>query len=345
MSVEQVGTGKDIRPAHRAFIGYWMLMLVFAPLVVAPEAFALWVMNEANMQPPSAEGIAGMSGLVRGVALIAIAAIYVMKILIPQLSNRYQITEDRVIEIKGIIKRDQNTTELAHIRRVNARVGYVGRIMQLLGFKGYGDLICYTAGSGEEDITLFGLLDPVKVEGRIRELIAEHQQSRSEHTGGSSSEDAEARPHKDVSGESGELQKRVAMLEQRVAYLEHRVAKGAGVASQPVRASTEARGEPSKQEGGILAANVSGVSKGLDLTPPDGDVDRSGWDLSATLSEDDRAQADPQSPAPEEDYYTEPTPKMFGDGGELAGQPAKESEKGKKKGSGGESVGLLMDED
>ncbi|KRW83641.1 PH domain-containing protein [Marinobacter sp. P4B1] len=348
MSVEQIGTGKDIRPAHRAFIGYWVLMLAFLPLIVAPEFFASWVVNSAGMEPPGKEGYAGISGLVRALAFVVVGGIYLMKILIPQLSNRYQVTEDRVVEIKGIIKRDQNTTELAHIRRVNARVGYVGRIMQMLGFKGYGDLVCYTAGSGDEDITLTGLLDPVKVEGRIRELIAEHHNNRSSHTGGSVSAGTKDQPDGQVGDKDAGVANRLAMLEQRIAYLEHHLLRGGQGSSSQLSAEDKSDQRSPKQPGSILGASVSD-----DLgSPSQSDAESEGhaadWHLSTLPSYEDsenpEGTSEMKSETPEEDWL-EPTPKMFGDDGELSKPSSEKDRKGQKKDFGGESVGMLMDEE
>lgn len=278
MSLEDVGSGKTMRPALRSFINEWILVALILPLALNPQRLAQIIMSYTEYSGSLANVQPELWNIARLIGVMLIAYILLMRVVIPIIANRYQITENRIVEIYGILKRDTNSTELSHIRRANAKIGFIARVMEICGFKPFGDLVCYTAGSGDEDLTLHGILEPGKVEERMRELLHASQPA---HTGGldssesnAVSSDALSQVHATLASER-EYRKE---LERRVAILEYQINPGSQSHSQHVD-----------------------------------QVERS----PQTSSEPDRSAQSYVPVLDTDDIDTEPAPKMFGEGGEL----------------------------
>lgn len=278
MSLEDVGSGKTMRPALRSFINEWILVALIMPLALNPQRLAQIIMSYTEYSGSLANVQPELWNIARLIGVMLIAYILLMRVVIPIIANRYQITENRIVEIYGILKRDTNSTELSHIRRANAKIGFIARVMEICGFKPFGDLVCYTAGSGDEDLTLQGILEPGKVEERMRELLHASQPA---HTGGldssesnAVSSDALSQVHATLASER-EYRKE---LERRVAILEYQINPGSQSHSQ----------------------HVDQVERSPQISS---EPDRSAQSYVPVLDTDD--------------IDTEPAPKMFGEGGEL----------------------------
>lgn len=278
MSLEDVGSGKTMRPALRSFINEWILVALILPLALNPQRLAQIIMSYTEYSGSLANVQPELWNIARLIGVMLIAYILLMRVVIPIIANRYQITENRIVEIYGILKRDTNSTELSHIRRANAKIGFIARVMEICGFKPFGDLVCYTAGSGDEDLTLHGILEPGKVEERMRELLHASQPA---HTGGldssesnAVSSDALSQVHATLASER-EYRKE---LERRVAILEYQINPGSQSHSQ----------------------HVDQVERSPQISS---EPDRSAQSYVPVLDTDD--------------IDTEPAPKMFGEGGEL----------------------------
>lgn len=278
MSLEDVGSGKTMRPALRSFINEWILVALILPLALNPQRLAQIIMSYTEYSGSLANVQPELWNIARLIGVMLIAYILLMRVVIPIIANRYQITENRIVEIYGILKRDTNSTELSHIRRANAKIGFIARVMEICGFKPFGDLVCYTAGSGDEDLTLQGILEPGKVEERMRELLHASQPA---HTGGldssesnAVSSDALSQVHATLASER-EYRKE---LERRVAILEYQINPGSQSHSQ----------------------HVDQVERSPQISS---EPDRSAQSYVPVLDTDD--------------IDTEPAPKMFGEGGEL----------------------------
>lgn len=227
MSLEDVGSGRTMRPALRSFINEWILVGLIMPLALSPYRLAQMLASRTDYLPLIQNIQAEIWNIAQVIGVMLIAYILLMRILIPIIANRYQITENRIVEIYGILKRDTNSTELSHIRRANAKIGVLARIMEICGFKPYGDLVCYTAGSGDEDLTLHGILEPGKVEERMRDLLRESQAAKEDaHTGGQDS------PSSNLSSVAALATVNASLatereyrkdLERRVAIIEHQL--------------------------------------------------------------------------------------------------------------------------
>jgi len=319
MSLKDVGTGNTMRPALRSFVKEWILVAALVPFVLRPDRVVDAVLAFTEFAGYAAGIQAEVWIIVRAIAFMLIAYTLLMSVAIPVIANRYQITGDRIIEVYGILKRDTNSTELAHIRRANAKVGVFARMMEICGFKPFGDLICYTAGSGDEDLTLKGILEPGKVEERMRELLkASQDEANAKHTGGPSSGNSGF----EGKGGAGDIMRAIFSereyrkeLERRVAILEHQV----GIAPRHTGTSDRPKQPKSKQP----------VTSRVDTPIP--------YDVEHGQANNEPEFPTYQSPSLIDDPivepdYAEPTPKMFGDGGELATQRERV-----------ESVGILTD--
>lgn len=282
MSLEDVGSGKTMRPALRSFINEWILVALILPLALNPQRLAQIIMSYTEYSEALANVQPELWNIAQLIGVMLIAYILLMRVVIPIIANRYQITENRIVEIYGILKRDTNSTELSHIRRANAKIGFLARIMEICGFKPFGDLVCYTAGSGDEDLTLHGILEPGKVEERMREMLrASQAAAEGAHTGGLDPRGSNAASSEELTNIQAALASEREYrkdLERRVAILEYQVSPGSQSRSQPVEQVER---------------------------PPQ------------TSSEPDRSAQSYVPVLDADEVDTEPAPKMFGEGGEL----------------------------
>jgi len=88
-------------------------------------------------------------------------------IMLPIWTTEIGVTSQRIIYKTGFISRDTKELQLRSIEEVSMQQGVLGRIL------GYGRIEIY--GTGEEEITLPNLDDPLELRKALQEAIGEAQ--------------------------------------------------------------------------------------------------------------------------------------------------------------------------
>ncbi len=75
----------------------------------------------------------------------------------------YTITDRRIVERQGILRRDERSAHIDRVQNVNVRQGVVERIF------GVGTVEVETAGNDEADIYMRGVADPIGIRQQMDE--------------------------------------------------------------------------------------------------------------------------------------------------------------------------------
>jgi uncharacterized membrane protein YdbT with pleckstrin-like domain len=103
------------------------------------------------------------------ILLIFIALISVIIAEVKRIKQEYLVTNLRIIDTYGIMKKSTTVMMANQVERVYSTQGVLQRLMR------YGDVVVDT---GEDQVVLEGVHDPKKVEGAITQAMASRLPSR-----------------------------------------------------------------------------------------------------------------------------------------------------------------------
>ncbi len=98
------------------------------------------------------------------VALCILGIILFLAILIPIWSQQIAVTDQRLIYRRGLVRRATHELQLRAVEEVSVQQGILGRIL------GFGRLT--VNGTGEQEIDLPALADPVTLRQKIQEAMS-----------------------------------------------------------------------------------------------------------------------------------------------------------------------------
>jgi uncharacterized membrane protein YdbT with pleckstrin-like domain len=104
-----------------------------------------------------------------GIVPPVIGVIIFLSIMLPIWTTEIGVTNQRIIYKTGLISRDTNELQLRSIEEVSMQQGVLGRIL------GYGRIEIH--GTGEEEIVLPNLGDPLELRTALQEAIGDVQRT------------------------------------------------------------------------------------------------------------------------------------------------------------------------
>lgn len=197
-----------IRPSWKSFWVSWILITVTLTAGLLGPGLI-----KARPELTNDELLQQLSPFLPEVGAAAAALMFIKWIALPWLASRYFFfgQEGKVQEVYGIIRRNRKTTYLQDVRTAQDVQGVWGRIF------GFGDVVLYTAGSGEEDIRLKAIGKPVQWAAKFDDYIQGRVGANAEGGHGPRYNSD------DVTGESSdteELNEAIVRLSNRVAEIE-----------------------------------------------------------------------------------------------------------------------------
>lgn len=226
-----------IRPSWRS---YWASWIALAITLVAGLAGPTLFLSQVSV--PDDE-ITRSVFEYAPLAVSALATLLLIKwILIPWLANRYFFTGEagKVQEVYGILKRERKTTYLHDVRTAEDQQGVWGRIF------GFGDVVLYTAGSGEEDIRLKGIGKPAQWAAEFDHHIRNRVDGSDDAEANRYNPDARnTQPDTQTQQTLARLSNRVEKLEDAYSKLENRLSYVSGrlAATQEAASASESKEE------------------------------------------------------------------------------------------------------
>ena len=163
-SEHEMADGFVVRPAWR---NQWLSLALF-PVVVA---WAVWITAWglfpdliARLPPPQelflAAANTNVSALLVGTwgAVIALGG----RLAYLRYVDQYRLDEQRVAQRHGIVARTHQSIQLSGIQSVEMRQSLMQRLL------GVGDILVYSSGSDEAEVTFRGIRGPVFVQTAIQ---------------------------------------------------------------------------------------------------------------------------------------------------------------------------------
>lgn len=132
--------------------------------LVALVPFLIWVVAKLAGQDWSAT-------IFVSITIVLLVAVFFVG-WFRRLGVLYTITDRRIVERQGILRRDERSAHIDRVQNVNVRQGVVERIL------GIGTVEIETAGNDEADIYMRGVSDPIGIRQQM------DQQYRPQGSGG-----------------------------------------------------------------------------------------------------------------------------------------------------------------
>lgn len=136
-----------LRPAWRT---HWVLILFIAAMA-GVAVFATATEGYVVSQTP--------------LVFWAIAAIGAIVLVYQRFLWRFEVDGTRLKSHKGIVSRNQHSVRLKDLRSVELRQSLFQRLFNV------GDIAFYTAGTDEAEIDFHGIISPMEVRDRIRDIM------------------------------------------------------------------------------------------------------------------------------------------------------------------------------
>lgn len=113
-----------------------------------------------------------LHGPIRLLAALAVIALFYALVLLPTLGRQYQITDDQIQEVKGLLSRTIRSARLDQVYAVRVEESLLGRLF------GYGNVILEYADQGADNIALRGVDSPQTI-ARLVEYHIDRSSPRS----------------------------------------------------------------------------------------------------------------------------------------------------------------------
>jgi uncharacterized membrane protein YdbT with pleckstrin-like domain len=149
MSYIRSSLAQNERLLYRAHF-HWLYRAMAWALLIGSIVAALAVYDPANVWVPF--------GFVTAGVLLFLA------IMVPIWAQQIAVTDQRLIHRRGLISRSTEELQLRSVEEVRLEQGILGRLF------GFGRVV--VSGTGEEDVRLPALAEPVKLRRMIQEGIA-----------------------------------------------------------------------------------------------------------------------------------------------------------------------------
>jgi hypothetical protein len=94
-------------------------------------------------------------------AIFLIGLFIILWVALDRYGKKYTVTEKRVSAHRGILSRNVDEVNIAHIRSMNVRQQILARLMN------YGDILIGTAGTDGVEVVIKGVARPLEVKGVI----------------------------------------------------------------------------------------------------------------------------------------------------------------------------------
>lgn len=155
-----------IHPAWRSLVKHWAWLFVFVGVgLVCTQWFF-----EGRLSSLEQGALLGPLARVPGDLIVVsvpwvLALLTVLAMAYIWYSTQYQFHDERVVRHDGIIARNQLGLRYQDIRFVEANQSVADRLLRV------GDVLLYSAGTAQPEVTLARVGDPIAVRDWLRERI------------------------------------------------------------------------------------------------------------------------------------------------------------------------------